>query len=384
MTVFRVLRVLRLVKLLRLLRASKRLKEWSVSVAWPRSVLTIASCFTESFYLMHLGGCMFGIIAIVPESPLDTWYATHGYCRPVGDTHECVGAEVLYFQCIWWASGILLGAPIGITPHKGPWGRHYSVPDDERLLTYPEQSVVFLLKLATAFVWVTVVARFVQVYNNLDPDARDFSQGWDALNRFVSYFKVAPLDARELRRFYIERADEARAKSRKRVMNDFSPYLAEKFVWKLNKDWLVKVPCFSLVVERLMNNPNSGLERFLVKVALAMQPSVYVPTERPPAQRLYIITDGIAIVRVSQAIVKLTAAMPCGLNMACPTRVHRGARARVSARSCRFHLVSHSPRIACASVAAHRPPRLASPHPLCPYFTLHGMCDRTGTKGRQG
>jgi hypothetical protein len=98
-------------------------------------------------------------------------------------------------------------------------------------------------------------------------------------------------------RYYIERADMAKAKSRKRVMNDFSPHLAEKFVWKLNKGWLMRVPCFSLVVERLLSRPQSGMERYLVKVALAMQPEVYVPTERPPALRLYIITDGVALHR---------------------------------------------------------------------------------------
>ena len=54
-----------------------------------------------------------------------------------------------------------------------------------------------------------------------------------------------------------------------RVMNDFSPYLAEKFVWKLNKQWLMRVPCFSLVVERLVERPGSGMEKFLIKVALA-------------------------------------------------------------------------------------------------------------------
>ena len=80
-------------------------------------------------------------------------------------------------------------------------------------------------------------------------------------------------------------------------MNDFSPYLAEKFVWMLNKQWLMEVPCFSFVVERLLSRPESGMERFLVQIALAMQPAVYVPTERPPALRLYIITDGIALHR---------------------------------------------------------------------------------------
>ena len=37
------------------------------------------------------------------------------------------------------------------------------------------------------------------------------------------------------------------------------------------------------------------MERFLVKVALVMQPAVFVPTERPPTHRLYIVTQGVAI-----------------------------------------------------------------------------------------
>ena len=139
------------------------------------------------------------------------------------------------------------------------------------------------------------------MYNNLDPDSAEFRRGWDELNKFISYFKFTKLDAQELRRYYIERAEEAKAKSRRRVMRDFSPYLAEKFVWKLNREWLIRVPCFSLVVERLNEHvargTNSGMERFLVKVAMLMKPSVYVPTERPPPARLYIITEGVALHR---------------------------------------------------------------------------------------
>jgi len=321
-TSFRVVRVLRLAKLIRLVRASARLKEFSVRMAWPRAVITVFSTLVECFFVSHLVACTLGLVTIIPDSPLDTWLATHGYCRPNGldesgeRLFECRGPFHLYVQCIWWGGGMLFGAPISLTPNKGPYPEHYSglnqtdtfggtdgtVVDYDQVskLTTLELITIFILKILTAFIWVTVIARFVQVYNNLDPDSRDFQMGWDALNRFVNYFKVTPTDARELRRYYIERADEAKAKSRKRVMNDFSPLLAEKFVWKLNKEWLMKVPCFSLVVERLILRPESGMERFLVKVALAMQPSVYVPSERPPAQRLYIITEGSAFHRGRQ------------------------------------------------------------------------------------
>ena len=188
-------------------------------------------------------------------------------------------------------------APISMTPHKGPFEPFFSNPDDETMLREHELIVVIILKTFCAFEWVQVLAQFVRVYNNLNPDTQAFSAGWDALNRFVSYFRIDHTSAAELRRYYVERAEEARALSRKRVVNDFSPYLREKFVWMLNKEWLVDVPCFSFVVERLKQRPESGMERFLVEIALAMHPAVFVPTERPPPLRLYIVTEGMALHR---------------------------------------------------------------------------------------
>lgn len=225
-----------------------------------------------------------------PGSPVE---GNESYASDETRAYECTSELYIYFQCVWWAAGMLMGAPISLRPDMGPYEEHFSGPNHLTVLTVAEQAVVLLLKTMTAFEWVTVIARFVNVYNNLDPDTREFRMGWDALNRLVSYFKVSTEQAQELRRYYIERAEEAKARSRKRVMVEFSPYLREKFVWKLNKDWLIRVPCFSLVVERLVIRPESGMERFLVEVALSMEPMVFVPTERPPAKRLYIIVEGM-------------------------------------------------------------------------------------------
>jgi len=255
-----------------------------------RAYLTIAVALLECLYASHLFACLLALTTVFRATRLDTWYATLGYCQPVvyysNNTQEldpsgetcrvvqaqalelglssndyvdgvacdasCVPAFSLYLQCFWWSMGLLMGAPISLTPNPGPYEQYTYAPDHLTLLSESEQLVVIAIKSVTAFMWTTVIARFVQVYNNLDPDASEFRMGWDALNRFVTYFKVPKPDALELRRYYIERAEEARAKSRKRVMNNFSPMLAEKFVWKLNKEWLVRVPCFTLVVQRLL------------------------------------------------------------------------------------------------------------------------------------
>ena len=235
LALFRIVRILRLVKLARLLKASQRLKEWSVKIATPRATLTVFQTSVECFYVTHWSACALGLLTILPESQLDSWVATLGYCKPLehldvvneaGATvrgFECVGWENIYMQSLWWSAGLLMGAPISLLPHKGPFQRHYSLSHGETLLSLYEQSAVLALKTFSAFLWVTVLAKIVNVYNSLDPDASEFNAGWDALNRFVSYFKVPKVDALELRRYYVERADMAKAKSRKRVMNDFSP-----------------------------------------------------------------------------------------------------------------------------------------------------------------
>ena len=40
---------------------------------------------------------------------------------------RCVGVGSLYFTCIWWAAGMLMGAPISMTAPQGPFAPHYSL-----------------------------------------------------------------------------------------------------------------------------------------------------------------------------------------------------------------------------------------------------------------
>lgn len=200
-----------------------------------------------------------------------------------------------------------------------------------------------MLKLFCAFHWTTIIARFVFVYNNLDPDQREFRLGWDHLNRFCSFFNLEQRFRIELRQYYVracryghrrasrravphsptafpfarlpaavphahlarhvplaipdgrrrvgapttrhacscdaqlERADEVKAKSRRKVMNKFSPHLAEEVVWELDKQWLVRVPCFSLVAERVRGEQL----RFLVKARAATDTSPCCSLPRP-------------------------------------------------------------------------------------------------------
>ena len=240
------------------------------------------------------------------DQRLNSWLGTHGFCREATEadklskaTEDLVGPDgavceepaVLYLQCLWWSVGMLMGAPISMTPDKGPFPRHYFDPTKQVNLRSHEQILVIVMKCFTSFHWTTVIARFVFVFNNLDAETKTFQLGWDALNRFVSFFKIEQRMAMQLREFYLERNKEMRARSRRKVLNQFSPFLTEEIVWELDKKWLVKIPAFSLIADR-----GQGEElRFFVKAALSFDFEVFVPKDRPPPRRLYVIQTGTAM-----------------------------------------------------------------------------------------
>ena len=216
-------------------------------------------------------------------------------------------------------------------PDQGPFDRYYFSATSALNLRPHEQVVVIILKFAVAFHWSTVIARFVFVFNNLDTDQKEFQLGWDALNRFCSFFHINQKMAMELRQYvavgtsshlhlhpppttttshshtalslrFLHTQVLSRAEPRdestqpQEGLIQVLSYLAEEVVWELDKKWLVRVPCFSLVAERL-----TGEElRFFVKVALAMDVSVFVPKDRPPPRRLYLITQGVALYKGKQ------------------------------------------------------------------------------------
>ena len=275
---------------------------------------------------------LLGLMTIFGASPLDTWLGTHGYCTPsdggpaleylAGDVApaapdpppigaaaeepharpaECASAAYIYLECLWWGGGMLLGAPLVISPPQGPFDRHFSDPFNEHAtLRQAEQVVILLLKTAGALLWTTVIARFVGVYNTLDPDARDFRTGWDALNRYIGHFGIDTQSAVALRTYYLERSEIVRQKSRARVVSDFSPLLLQGYTWRNNEKWLRRAPCFALIFEQvpmagpstLGSEQSAVAQRFLVQISLSMEPRVFVPRERPPARHLYIIVAG--------------------------------------------------------------------------------------------
>ena len=176
----RVIRALRLFKLIRLFRSSRLLHRLQIRIATPRATITLVQLVCEVILISHIFGCVFGFMGSFPASPLDTWLATHGMCRPLAEAEadsdldaECVSPGYLYVRCVYWGGGILTGAPVALRPDKGPFPRYYSSASDGTNLSTGETIVLMAVKFCAALFWARLVSRFVFVFNNLDPDIRE-------------------------------------------------------------------------------------------------------------------------------------------------------------------------------------------------------------------
>ena len=81
----------------------------------------------------------------------------------------------------------------------------------------------------------------VDIISNANPDATNFKQTMDNLNRFCDFNKVDDVMSRELREYYFETRQLLAANARQEICKGLSPALKEKVAMRLNEKWLKKV-----------------------------------------------------------------------------------------------------------------------------------------------
>ena len=121
----RTIRALRLIKLLRLVRTSKVVQRLAAYASMSSFTNTILSLALKFVCAVHMYACIVAIETTLVPSRLESWMATHGYCRPVEDGDgfldadsggvvdadgvECVSTGLLYLACLKWAMGLIAG-----------------------------------------------------------------------------------------------------------------------------------------------------------------------------------------------------------------------------------------------------------------------------------
>lgn len=309
----RVVRALRLIKLIRLLRASRVLKRISVRYSFPRLTTTTITLSALSLALGHAIACMIGMLVAFAPSPLETWAATYGYCAPGSiksqelptsyasslvqipamdpyPEYVCVGPWAMYFQSLRWSLGLLFG--MSREPSAGPLEPYFAPDSGGVELNLVEQTMQLLGILCGIFFLTIVTGVFVEAITTADPALVKHRQELDNINRMIVYFRLPLKMAIDLRMYHRECKEKMRAESRLEVVNEVlggerQSKLSQEIMWEVNKIWLIKVACFKLV----------DTKDFFIHLTQLVHTDVFVPSERPPAQKLYVIQKGTAYFR---------------------------------------------------------------------------------------
>lgn len=241
-----------------------------------------------------------------------TWMAAYGYCTPLATTthsydpppgnvptsdvassntvnappaaptaganagapskaaFECVGGGELYVAALLWGVMVITGV---------------GGPDFERgRFNSSEQVCVMLLVLLGSILWTYVLATFCEVVANARPESAEFRRTMDALNRMMRTHALPKRLRRRLREYFHQARHLTVARATEHVLHTMSPLLQEEVTLRTNCHWLDYV-WFLRGVESAC----------AVQIAMAVSPLVFVPTERPPPQCLYVIHRGAVL-----------------------------------------------------------------------------------------
>jgi len=312
----RTLRALRLVKLLRLMRASRVFQRFRERISLSSVTTTLITLLAQTLLLTHAYSCAVAISTTFASSPLDTWLATFGYCKPaafdasgapvvdaVGEPLvECVNVEYRYLMCLFWSVQLLTG--YAIHPSYGPFEPYYSSiraasvagggttvarlnGEWEVQYTAGEYVLLLFLLLFGVFAWTVIFGNLIVALTQADPDKKRFTEGLDSLNRFCSSNNLDENLTHELRRYYFHTIDVHKYDSRMSAIMQLSPSLMEKVTWQLNQEWLLAIPCFTFGKVHPRERRS-----FLCSMVLRMKPAIFAPKEMPPGKRLYFISQG--------------------------------------------------------------------------------------------
>ena len=292
--IVRIIRTTRLLKLVRLVRSSRLVKRWRTRISLTLATISI---FLLALYIVvatHWLACLLALQTIFVINRRDSWFGSFGWCTLDDDEEEvCVSTGQQYVASLHWAFGIISG--YFNEPGEGPYPPHERIDADAggKKFSTEEQLVNLFLVVFGALGWAYVTAKIVEIIVNYDPDATAFKNRIDHLNRFISFYELKPDVARQCREYFYETRYSKAAEARRAIIGEMSSDLQELVSDVCYSQWLTTVPFF-----RGMRTPDGvqivePAERaFLAKVAVLLQSEVYVPRERPPIGRLYMIYKG--------------------------------------------------------------------------------------------
>ncbi len=298
--ILRVLRVLRLIKLVRLIKSSRIIKRWQSSIALDFSTQTVLSCLFSYLLAGHWFACLLMLTTTFADTPLYSWLGAKGYCIRAenpsdpndphfhhGPTWELqeppVEPSLAYLDDVWcvstwdkwtrtyyWMMMLISGAAGG---------------DTDLIMIQSGEAIVFtFLTIASCLLMSQIIASFCDVLTNMNPENTQFRNNMDHLNRYCRMNKLAHATRRSLRE-YLYRAKHIQiGHSQRELVLLMSPKLQGELSLQVNGPWLTHVSFLK------------GIEvQCSVRIALALEPMVFVPTELLSADSMYHLSKGTVV-----------------------------------------------------------------------------------------
>jgi len=299
----RVARAVRLVKLLRLARSSRVLSRTVEVLPLSSTTNTCLVLAGQLLLITHWVACVL-MIAAGFRSPLHTWLATFGYCTPDDSEHGwiCIDPAALYLHVLKWSMGLVCHNGFPMQPAMGPYPPYYAPQDgvtSEDPFTVGEQILIMVLKLAGLAVYSLTISKLIRAITVLgNPAVVAYQMDIDAVNRFCSFNRVPTSLARQLRRYVLHTREVHAQRSRANIYSKLSPLLVVKITRLLNRALWDS----GLIQRAIRQCTVTEAERFVCAIVVRSTMAVFSPGDRPPAARLYIITEGVAVHKVFQVL----------------------------------------------------------------------------------
>ena len=306
--ILRFARVLRLIKLVRVVKASRILVRWQTSISIDFSTQTMIKCLFGYIIAGHWFACILVIGTTTADTPLYTWRGFKGYCIRTADPNDmmsedyqpgktwelqpvpltypggedyshltdvwCVSAYDLWAMSYYWMIMLISGASGGDT--------------DSRMTTPSEALLFTALTVIACLLNSTIVASLCDVLSNMNPEGIVFRNNMDQLNRYCRMNRLATPTRVKLREFLYRAKHVQMGNSQKELMQLLSHKHQGELSLQVNGPWLTSVP-FLQGVEMACS----------VRIAMRLDPMVFVPTEILPADALYNLNKGTVVHRGS-------------------------------------------------------------------------------------
>ena len=285
----RILRAARLLKLVRIVRIGRLAARWRTRVSLKFSTITAIQLLLAMGFGTHWLACLLMIQTIFAERRTDTWLGAFGWCTEIeAGLEECAHLSETYITCMHWAFGIISGTILYPAYRRTADAISGNFTSGELLAN------MFLVVFG-ALTWTYVTAQILDIVFNANPDHTAFKNRMDNLNRFISFNALEEATATKLREYFWEARHKVAAEARQHVCVEMSTSLQELACGQIHGEWLRQMPFFGGLIlpdGDEMVPPVSS--QFIATVATHLKGEVYVPMERPPLGRLYLIYQGSA------------------------------------------------------------------------------------------